>query len=171
MFELKPLSEDAVPDALKKAERYRLLNEPRQAESICQDILSIDPGNEDALTTLILALTDQVSGDRAGPGTQRIISEARRLVAQLPTEYDRAYYSGIIAERRAKARLEIGGPRTGFIVYEGLREAMRFYEQAEALRPEDRVNAILRWNTCARIIMNNSEIRPEDEERADPAIE
>lgn len=46
MFELKPLSEGAIPKALKKAERYRLLNEPRQAESICQDVLSIDPDNE-----------------------------------------------------------------------------------------------------------------------------
>ena len=169
MFELKPISKESIPSALAKAEHYRLLNEPRQAESICQDILSVDPDNEDALITLILALTDQ--GQRVGPGTQRVMEEARKLVSELPSEYDRAYYAGIIAERRAKARLELGGPRAGFIVYEGLREAMRFYEQAEALRPAGNADTILRWNTCARIIMNHSDIRPEAEERADPAIE
>ena len=171
MFELKPLSEGAIPKALKKAERYRLLNEPRQAESICQDVLSIDPDNEEAMVMLILALTDQVSGQRTGSETHRVIEEARRLVAELSSERDRAYYSGIIIERRSKARLELSGPRTGFIVYQGLREAMRFYEQSEALRPEGNDDAILRWNTCARIIMNNPNIRPEAEERADPAIE
>ena len=171
MFELKPLSEGAISEALRKAERYRLLNEPQQAESICQDVLSVDPDNEDALITLILALTDQVGGQRLGSGSQRVMEEARRLVAELPTEYERAYYSGIIAERRAKARLELGGPRAGFIVYEGLREAMDLYEQAEALRPKGRDDAILRWNTCARIIMNNPDIRAETEECADPAIE
>ncbi len=33
-FELKTLSPEAVPRALAKAERYRLLNEPGEAESI-----------------------------------------------------------------------------------------------------------------------------------------
>ena len=31
MFELKPLSRDAVPGALERATRYRLLNEPGEA--------------------------------------------------------------------------------------------------------------------------------------------
>ena len=43
MFDLKPLSKDAIPAALAKAERYRLLNEPGEAESICLDVLRIDP--------------------------------------------------------------------------------------------------------------------------------
>ena len=38
-----PSSKDAVPAALAKAERYRLLNEPGEAESICLDVLQIDP--------------------------------------------------------------------------------------------------------------------------------
>ena len=33
-FDLKSISTDAVPKALEKAERYRLLNEPSLAESI-----------------------------------------------------------------------------------------------------------------------------------------
>ena len=59
MFELKPLSKDAIAGALAKAERYRLLNEASEAESICLDVLNIDPANQDALVTLLLALTDQ----------------------------------------------------------------------------------------------------------------
>src|SRR6186997_1673006 len=38
VFELKPLSASAIPSALAKAERYRLINEPEQSESICEDI-------------------------------------------------------------------------------------------------------------------------------------
>ena len=31
--------------------RYRLLNDPEQAESICLDILEVEPGNQEALVT------------------------------------------------------------------------------------------------------------------------
>ena len=63
MFELKPISHESVAGALAKAERYRLLNEPGEAESICRDILEIEPGNQQALISLILALTDQIPDD------------------------------------------------------------------------------------------------------------
>ena len=43
MFELKRLSADAIPAALEKALRYRLLNDPAEAESICHDVLRIVP--------------------------------------------------------------------------------------------------------------------------------
>jgi len=59
-MELKPLSREGVPHALEKAVRYRLLNEPADAESICHDVLAVDPENQEALTTLLLALTDQI---------------------------------------------------------------------------------------------------------------
>jgi len=49
MAELKRLHKDAIPAALEKAERYRLLNEPGEAESICLDILAVDPDNQRAL--------------------------------------------------------------------------------------------------------------------------
>src|SRR5579862_741872 len=97
-MELKSLHKDAIPGALAKAERYRLLHEPWQSESICQDVLRVDPENEVALITLILALTDQF--DR---GVR--VEEAKDLVPRLHDEYDRAYYSGIIAERRGQALL------------------------------------------------------------------
>ena len=43
MFELKPLSLPAVPAALAKAERYRLLSEPEQCQSICEDVPRLTP--------------------------------------------------------------------------------------------------------------------------------
>ena len=63
-FELKPLSKSAIPAAIQKAERYRLLNEPQEAESICLDILAIDPDNREAPVVLLLALTDQFDEGR-----------------------------------------------------------------------------------------------------------
>ena len=61
MFELKKISAEGVPEALEKAERYRLLNEPRLAESICLDILEIEPANTRAIVTMLLAITDEFS--------------------------------------------------------------------------------------------------------------
>jgi hypothetical protein len=166
MFELKPLSRNAIPDALKKVERYRLLNEPRQSESICLDILRIDPENHDALRELLLSLTDQFVFDAAA----RKVGEARKVLQQLPDEYERNYYAGVITERLAKARLGQGGPRSGFVAYQHLMEAMRWYEKAEALRPPDNDDAILRWNSCARMIMSHH-LKAEPEEHVEPVLE
>ena len=63
-FEVKRLHAGAIPGALEKAEHYRLLNEAREAESICLDILDIDPENQKALVTMLLALTDQFERNR-----------------------------------------------------------------------------------------------------------
>ena len=71
MFELKTLSKSAVPAALAQAERYRLLNEPAEAESICLDVLRVEPDNQDALVTLVLSLTDQFPETRPRPGRRR----------------------------------------------------------------------------------------------------
>ena len=100
MFTLKPLSKDAVPGAIGKAERYRLLSEPWQAESICRDVLGVEPDHQTALVLLILALTDQF--DRGISA-----KDAMDVVAGLKSEYDRAYYSGIVEERRAMALLRL----------------------------------------------------------------
>jgi hypothetical protein len=150
MFELKPLSREGIAPALEKAHLYRLLNEPAAAESICLDILEVDPDNQQALVTLLLALTDRFTKGYAISATQ-----AKEVLPRLTDEYQRAYYAGIICERRAKARLHHGGPGAGFDAYEWLREAMSCYERAEAIRPAGNDDAILRWNACARIIMRN----------------
>jgi hypothetical protein len=145
MFELKPIHREAVPNALKKAELYRLLNEPAQAESICYDILQVDPENQRVLITLLLALTDQFDQGLA-------VNSPQELLPRLHGEYEQAYYAGIIYERKARAQLNGGIPGGGFVAYELLREAMFWYERAEAIRPPDNDDATLRWNACVRTI-------------------
>lgn len=164
MFELKPISRDAVPEALAKVERYRLLNEPWQAESICLDVLRVEPDNAQALIMLLLSLTDQF-----GKGVSQ--ARAREVLPKLKGEYERAYYAGIIAERWADALLRQGAPGAGFTAYQSLREAMEHYERAESVRPAGNDDALLRWNTCARILMRNRELRPRGEENFEPAFE
>src|SRR5215813_14161514 len=101
-FHLKTIAPDGIPHALEKAERYRLLNDPAQAESICRDLLAADGDNQDALRMLLLALTDQF-GAHAAAGAAR---EARAHVSALKDEYERAYYTGIVFERETRAYLE-----------------------------------------------------------------
>ena len=158
MRELKPLSREAVDAALAKAERYRFLNEPGEAESICLDILAVDPANQGALITLLLALTDQF-GDVAN-AHQR----ARDTLVGLESEYDKAYYAGIIAERRAKAQLHRGGAGSSVGAFDWLSEAMRHFERAEWLRPSGNDDARLRWNACARFLDRHPELRPATED-------
>ena len=159
MFELKPLSKEAVAAALEKAMRYRLLNEPAEAESICHDVLRVDAENQQALVILLLALTD-----RFGKGYGVGVMQAQEVLPRLQDAYERAYYAGIICERQAKARLQQGSPGCGFEAYEFLREAMTWYEKAEAVRPVGNDDALLRWNACARIIMGN-QLAPRSGER------
>ena len=165
-FELKPLSRDAIPAALEKAHRYRLLNEPGEAESICQDILAVDPENQDALVTLFLALTDQFDDRLAA-----VVEHARDVLPRLRDEYSRLYYGGILCERRAKAHLKRGGPVAGHSAYEWLHQAMDCFEKAAAIRPPANDDAILRWNTCARMLMHPPGLTPEAEEAFQPWLE
>jgi len=155
MFELKRLSEKALPRALEKAERYRLLNEPGEAESICLDILAVDSDNQQALIMLLLALTDQFE-----EGLADAFTRARELLPQLHGEYERLYYMGIICERRAKAQLRLRGPGSGHSAYESFREAMAWYEKAEAACPPGNDDAVLRWNTCVRILSRHRDLSP-----------
>src|SRR5262245_24044808 len=147
MFELKPLSKGALGAALEKAERYRLLSEAAEAESICRDVLAVEPDNQLALILLVLALTDQFAH-----GPARVTNEPWDLVPQMRNEYERAYYSGIICERRAKAELRAGGAAASAQSFATLREALSWFEKAEALRPAGNDDALLRWNTCVRLI-------------------
>jgi hypothetical protein len=163
--ELKSLSEEAIPAALEKAERYRLLNEPAEAESICLDILATDPQNQQALITLFLAVTDRFSKDYGVSDTQ-----AGHLLARIQGDYERAYYNGILHERRAKAKLAQGHPGAAHYAYDNLCEAMRQFEMAERIRPPGNDDALLRWNTCARLIKKNRLVARE-EDRSEPVLE
>ena len=164
-FELKPLSREGIAGALEKAMRYRFLNEPGEAESICQDILHTDPENQHALVVLLLALTD-----RFGKAYSVSSTRAQEILGRLRDDYERTYYEGIISERQAKAQLHQGSPGSGFAAYEFFRKAMECYETAEAIRPPGNDDAILRWNTCARIIISNRLV-PRPPEAYEPALE
>jgi hypothetical protein len=165
MFEFKQLSADAIPAALEKALRYRLLNDPAEAESICHDVLRIDPENQQALVNLLLALTD-----RFGEGYAVGVTQAQEVLSHLHDGYERAYYAGIICERRAKAQLRQGHPGSGHDAYELLCEAMTWYEKAETLRPPKNDDPLLHWNTCARLIMGN-QLTPRVEGRVELSLE
>jgi hypothetical protein len=166
MYDLKPLSPEAIPAALEKAHRYRLLNEGLEAESICRDILAAEPGNQEATVTLVLALTDQFE-ERANP----CLEQARALLPQIADEYGRHYYAGIICERRAKAQLKRGGMHAGHIAHDWFKEAMGHFEKAAEVRPAGNDGAILRWNTCARILMANPRLVPAPEEQTHSLLE
>src|SRR5688500_3606729 len=163
MFPLKPLSTSAVPAALAKAERYRLLNEPEQCESICEDVLRTDPGNHAARVMLILAITDSF------PHTTEAAARAMDLAAGLPSDYERCYYAGLVAERRARALLTHGGlGRRG--ASQWLNQAMAQYERADALRPPGNDDARLRWNACARVFNAHPDLLTEDDQPNAPIM-
>ena len=166
MLHLKPISKSSIPAALEKAERYRLLNEPGGAESICLDVLTVDPDHQDALITLLLAVTDQFDED-----TSAKVRRAREVLPRLRDGYRRAYYAGVIDERHAKALLRRGMLRSGEAAYALLRDAMRWYEEAEQRRPTGDDEAILRWNTCVRLLAANHQLRPGEQEDYEPAFE
>ena len=147
MFELKLLSREGIPGALAKAERYRFLNQPWEAECIYRDVLQVDADDQDALVGLVLAITDQFDHGLGGG-----VEQARAVLPRIRDEYARAYYAGIICERRAKAILHEARPGSGARAAELLLEARGWYEKAEALRPAGNDDVLLRWNACARLL-------------------
>ena len=152
-FELKSISVQSIPEALAKVERYRLLNEPVLAESICLDVLAIVPDHQQALISLLLARTDQFHSHVHPKGAQEVL-------ARIKGDYEQAYYAGVIWERLGNARIRHGDPGARTSAYHALRDAMSHYERAMNFAPPGNDDAILRWNTCARMIMQNPDIQP-----------
>jgi hypothetical protein len=164
MYALKPISRQNLAGALAKAERYRLLNEPSEAESICRDILEVDPANRDARISLILALTDEFLRD------EQAFAGALSETARLDSGYDRAYYSGIIWERRAKASQETARLGSSRHVYEWIVKALALFEEAERLRPAGNDDSILRWNACVRFLERHKSLGPRTEDVKEPIL-
>src|SRR6185369_8296758 len=162
MAELKQLHKDGIPAALAKAERYRLLNEPGEAESICRDILDVEPGSQPALISLILALTDQI------PQDTRAFATALAASARLDSAYDRAYYAGIAWERRAKAYYYANDRTSHHHAYEWVIEALRLFAEAETYRAPGNDDSVLRWNACVRFLTRHNELAPRPEEVPEP---
>src|SRR6202048_210410 len=148
-YKLKYISIAGIPEAIAKAELYRSLNEPEEAESICRDILNIEPQRQLALRLLGLALTDQFTG-----GASDRYREAEVTFQQLNDPYERLYYAGILYERRAKAQLHAGQPpHTLLPLFE---QALRSFAEAEKFRPAGNDDAILRWNRCVRLLQTST---------------
>ena len=158
-LQLKPISKAGIPAAISKVEVYRYLNEPGEAESICRDVLAIEPDNQEALRLLGLAITDQFSG-----GVSDRYVEAGNTFHSLNDEYQRVYHLGILEERKAKAQLKAGRPP--HTVLPTFEDAMNYFEKAARIRPADNDDAILRWNRCVRLLQSRlgSEWQKEIEE-------
>jgi hypothetical protein len=156
-FKLKTISKAGIPEAISKAELYRSLNEPEEAESICRDILAVEPEHQMAIRLLGLAITDQFCGD----ATDRS-AEVEHLFERLVERYERLYYTGLLHERRAKAQMRVGRPPHTLTPLFG--EAMRCFAEAEMIRPADNDDTILRWNRCARLLESHPGFREGQEQ-------
>lgn len=150
-FELKKITTAGLEAAVARAEHYRLLHQPKLAQSICFDVLEVDPDNQRALVALVLAMTDEFQSGGASANA------ARGHAARLTDEYQRHYYNGIIAEREGRALMS-RGPSSA-MAYPAFRDALEHFEKAEAVRPAGNDDAILRWNACARTI-TEANLRP-----------
>ncbi len=166
MKELKKLAREAIPHALEKAERYRLLKEPYEAESICQDILAVDPENQQALITLLLSVTDKFDGNLSAE-----FVKAKHILERLGDRYCKAYYRGIVYERRAKTHLKSSQPGAGQVAHQWLTKAMDAYEEALTFCNPENQDAVLRWNTCARIINDHPHVSAPTEERGEEMLD
>jgi hypothetical protein len=106
-------------------------------------VLDVDPENQQALATMLLAVTDLFDDEYVNA-----FQRAKAVLPRLAGQYERAYYEGVIHERWAKAqssRKVPGTAVTGWYLH-----AMHCYERAEALAPAENPDAILRFNTCVR---------------------
>jgi hypothetical protein len=163
---IKPITREGVAAALQKAHRYRLLNDSVAAESICLDVLRLEPENVEALVMHVLAITDQFI---TGHAEDRM--RARVAVARLTDPYAGAYYNGVICERWAKAMLHRATPEGAEMAYDAIEKALAFYAQAEAVRPPGNDEVILRWNTCVRMLERDPHLRPREAEAFEPSLE
>lgn len=157
-YELKRLPEMTLESALAKAEHYRDLNQPDEAESICRDVLDVDAAHPLALRTLGLALTDRFPHAR-----HLVFDEAIAVFGRLASAYERAYYTGIAWERLAKVQLDQGEVRNAFHSFE---KALALFDKAESLGDDQTPDPILRWNRCVRALASHPDLAAEQKQRA-----
>jgi len=149
-YNLKKISQGAIGEATSKAEHYRYLNEPEESESICRDILEVEPENQNALRLLGLSIMDQfigVASDR--------YPEAEDTFKNLTDRYERLYYTGLLYEKRGRAQLRTGHPPRALLPL--FEKALKCFEEAEKIKPAGNDNAVLRWNTCVRLLQSQTE--------------
>jgi tetratricopeptide (TPR) repeat protein len=149
-YSLKTLPRTSLDAALAKAEHYRDLNQPEEAESICRDVLDVDETSQRAWKLLGLALTDRFSIRHVG-----LVEEAIEAFEHLTDEYERIYHIGVAWERSAKAHLERNEAHSAVTAFE---HALKLFERAQAMHPE-LPDAVLRWNRCVRLLTENPSLR------------
>jgi len=159
LFQPQPISRESIPRALTRAERYRLLNEPFQAESICRDILAADPGNQEAAIGLLLALTDMFDAGEAK------LNDVRPIARSLSGAYEKLYYEGLAEERWACSLITQNYPPAS--IYDHFLLAMQRFEAAKKLAPSGNDDAVLRWNCCVRLIKRHGLVAEPDSETGD----
>src|SRR5487761_1030809 len=141
-YALKSISKAGIPEAIAKTELYRCLNEPEEAESICHDILAIEPNHQLALRVLGLSITDQFTG-----ASSDRYAEVQSIFEHLTNPYERFYYLGLLHERRAKVQLRAGRP---------LHTLRVLFEEAVRWRPPGNDDSVLRWNRCIRLLHSHA---------------
>ena len=144
-YVIKRIHPSGVAAALQKADKYRELNQPAEAESICRDVLDVAPDNQLALRTLGLALTD-----RFEPAAGARFAEAQEVFSRLGDPYEQAFYGGLVCERQAKVQLAAHFPVNS--VRPLFERALAGYAEAERHQPRGNDAAILRWNSCVRAL-------------------
>ncbi len=140
--QLRRLDGHDLGAACEKAEKYRDLNQPDESDSICRDVLAVDPKNQQALRTLGLSLTD-----RFRENSMQFRVEAIAVFARLDSEYERIYLTGIVWERYAKTLLHQEVWRSAF---DAFHRALDLFDRAEDLASGDDPDPILRWNRIVR---------------------
>lgn len=155
-YQLKSISKGGIPEAIAKVELYRYLNEPEEAESICRDILAVDPNHQLASRMLGLAITDQFTG-----GSSDRYAEVHAIFQALRDPYEKLYYTGLLQERRAKVQLRSGYPAHTLLPL--VEDAMRCFAEAEKVRPPGNDDSILRWNRCVRLLKSRPDFYVERE--------
>jgi tetratricopeptide (TPR) repeat protein len=155
-MELKKISTSGIAEALSKVELYRYLNEPEEAESICRDILAVEPAHQLGLRMLGLSITDQFQGEAFDR-----YAEVEKIFASLADPYERLYYTGLLCERRVKAQLHAG--RHAHALLPLVEQALHCFAEAEKIHPPANDDAILRWNRCVRLLQSRPDFDREPE--------
>ena len=137
---------EALDAAVAKAAHYRDLNQPEEAESICLDILGVDPSHQVAWKLLGLALTDRFPSGHAG-----LLEAAIEAFGRLTDTYERIYHTGVAWERAAKAHLERHEAHSAVTAFE---HALSLFEEAERMKPWA-PDPVLRWNRCVRLLASH----------------
>ena len=136
-----------------------------ETESICLDILELDPNHRSTLDLLLRCRIELLK-----KGLPQSVARAQELIPQLDSDFDQAFYSGMIREAQARYLLEKRGRATSGVAYSWFRHAMDDFAAASNL-DAGRVEPKLHWNACLRTLENNPQCVPPPEDGEDHGIE